>query len=97
MAGELDALMGMMDSAQRRGLRDWLAPFISPTAAMILAHQNKTGYSFALQLKCLPCCPPVTAAELSCYECVSPESTESYNSHALSDMPSWLGGMHSSE
>lgn len=83
---------------QGRGLRDWLPLFVSPTAMMILAHQNKTSYSFALQLKCLPHLPPAAAGrEPGCYLCVSPESAESYKCRALNGMPSWLGGFHSSE
>jgi len=67
--------------------------FVSPTLMMILAYQNKTSYSFALQPKCLPCLPAVTAGrELGCYECISPESAKSYKCHALNGMPSWLGG-----
>lgn len=35
-------------------------PFISPTAVMVVAHQNKTGNSFSLLLKCFPyLLPPI--------------------------------------
>lgn len=98
LGGELDALM--VDRFTVCSAEGWGAgwpPSFLPQQWWYLHIRTKQAILLHCSRNASPVAPQWLQLSWAVYECVSPESAESYKCHALNDMPSWLGGIHSSE